>query len=297
MPISLEYLRVGVISDPSWGNARQADWCEDTTANSWQERDGVLPSIQDPQGPDLHSFSSRRRTTFSDGTTVEDNWTRPDGIRSLGDSWTGTTTFYKATAGEETKRSDISDVFLKTSSQGGHITMFHDANLETSQTPEMITVANWKSTRLKRKTVNTLSAECHAMIQAVRQVHWFRFTLLQALGTTMSNDAWENTLSSIPYVAVTDSKSLFDCMAKLVCTYTQTDDKRTAIDIAILNNDLIRSAGHVRWVEGHNMLCDPLTKRMKSQFLRAVSNTGKWALSEAGHQQQRSDFDLLRLAF
>ena len=312
MPIPLEHLRVGVISDASWGNARQADWPEDSTDDIWEETPTEWRRVHRGQrniafhpgsassGPDLHSILSQRRTTLADGTVIDDDWTRPDSIRALGDAWTGTTTFYKASVGKETKHSDISDVFLKmlsTSSQGGHITMFHDSRLETSQTPEMITVAIWKSTRLKRKTVNTLSAECQAMIQAVGQVHWFRFTLLEALGTTMSNEAWEHTLSSIPYVAVTDSKSLFDCMAKLVCTYTQMDDKRTAIDIAILKDDLIRSGGHVRWVEGHNMLCDPLTKRMKSQFLRAVSNTGKWALSEAGHQQQRSDFDLLLLAF
>ena len=59
--------------------------------------------------------------------------------------------------------------------------MFHDARLETSPNPEMIIVANWKSTRLKRKTVNNLSAECQVMIQAVGQVHWFRFVLLEAL--------------------------------------------------------------------------------------------------------------------
>ena len=82
----------------------------------------------------------------------------------------------------------------------------------------------------------------------------------------MSNEAWEATLSSIPYVAVTDSKSLYGCLAKLVCTYTQTDDKRTLIDIAILKDDL---------VQGRNMLCDPLTKRTKGQFLRSVSNTGR----------------------
>ena len=52
------------------------------------------------------------------------------------------------------------------------------------------------------------------MIQEVRHVHWFRFVLLEDLGTEMSNE-WEATLA-------TDSKSLFNCLNKLVCTFTQT---------------------------------------------------------------------------
>jgi len=60
-------------------------------------------------------------------------------------------------------------------------------------------------------------------------------------------------MASIPYVAVTGYK-LFDCVNKPVCTYTQTADKRTAIDIAILKDDLKRTGSHTRWVEGSNML-------------------------------------------
>ena len=145
----------------------------------------------------------------------------------------------------------------------------------------MINIATWKSTRLKRKTVNTLSAECQAMIQAVGNVHWFRFMLNEAAAVPMDNESWEQTLASVPYVAVTDSKSLYDCMSKLVCTYTQCEDKRTAIDVAILKDDLVRSAGHVRWVEGKNMLSDCLTKEMCSHFLRSVVQSG------LGHFQRR----------
>lgn len=80
-----------------------------------------------------------------------------------------------------------------------------------------------------------------------------------------------------------DSKSLFDCLSKLVCTYTQVDDKRTAIDVAILKDEMHRSCGHIRWVEGTNMIADPLTKKMSSDFLRSVCNRGRWALTSLGH--------------
>ena len=119
--------------------------------------------------------------------------------------------------------------------------------------------------------MNTLSAECQAMIAAVGQVHWFRYLLLEILGQELSQERWEQELASIPFVAVTDSRSLFDCLNKLVCTYTQTDDKRTAIDVAILKDDMKKSGGHPRWIEGENMICDPLTKKMKGGFFESCS--------------------------
>ena len=81
----------------------------------------------------------------------------------------------------------------------------------------------------------------------------------------------------------------------IACTswYTQTDDKRTAIDIAILKGDLTRSGGHTRWIEGANMLADPLTKKMRSDFLRAVCKKGYWTFTHHGNQSLRKEFDLL----
>ena len=112
----------------------------------------------------------------------------------------------------------------------------------------------------------------------------------------LNSSQWEAQLAAIPYIAVTDSRSLYDCMNKLVCSYTQTEDKRTAIDIAILKDDLKKSGGHARWVAGNNMVADALTKRMRGDFLRAVCNKGKWTLTHHGNQLLRSDFEIL-LAF
>lgn len=119
------------------------------------------------------------------------------------------------------------------------------------------------------------------MMNAVGNAHWFRCLLLEILGQTMSRQSWEGQLTSIPYVAVTDSKSLYDCLHKLVCAYTQTEDKRTAIDTAILKDDMQRTGGRARWIEGTNMiLCDPLAKKMKGCFLRQVADSGRWTLNK-----------------
>ena len=311
MPIRPGRLRVGVISDASWGNAREKTFLENSATDSWEETDRSWvrhhltgrrtlfhPGASDG-GPDIQTIETQRETIKDSGEIIKDDWNCSGGSRECGETtWTGQTIFKKRADGQMIPHSEINDTFLKllsTSSQGGYLVFFYDSLLETTKEPQMISLATWKSTRLKRKTVNTLSAECQAMIQAVGNVHWFRFMLTESAAISMTNDGWERTLASIPYVAVTDSKSLYDCMSKLVCTYTQCEDKRTAIDVAILKDDLIQSAGHVRWVEGRNMLSDCLTKRMCSHFLRSVVQSGRWALSEEGHRQQLAEFETLLL--
>lgn len=232
-----------------------------------------------------------------DGQTIDDTWTTSSSIRALGDTeWTGKTYFPKQPEGQVLDHSQINEVFVKMmncSSQGGYLVMFYDKDLEVSPDPKMVSITSWKSTKLKRKTLNTLSAECQAMILGVGNIHWHRFLLLELLGQDMTDQQWEEKLTSIPFVSIVDSRSLYDCLNKLVCTYAQIEDKRTAIDVAILKDDLKRTGGHVRWIAGTNMIADPLTKRTKSDFLRLVCNTGYWTLNAQGHQRMLKDNVLL----
>ena len=247
-------------------------------------------------GPDLHALQTSRETVTPLGA-ITDQWNGPSASRVHGDDpWTGKTIFQKQTAGASLDASQISDSFIQMvncSSQGGFVLLFYDKRLESEDQPHMVSVTTWKSHRLKRKTVNTLSAECQSMIHGVGQVHWHRYLLLELLGHDLSASDWELRLSSIPFVSVVDSKSLFDCLNKQMCTFSQVEDKRTAIDIAILRDDLQRTGGHIRWVEGQNMLADPLTKKMPGDFLRSVCNRGLWTLSAAGFERMRGEHEVL----
>ena len=173
--------------------------------------------------------------------------------------------------------------------------LFYDKNLETEANLQMVLVTSWKPTKLKRKTVSTLSAECQSLTMGIGNIHWHRFLLLELLGHDMTEKAWENKLAEIPFVPVVDPKSLFDCLNKLICTYAQIEDKRTAIDVdvAILKDDLCRTGGHVRWVEGTNMISACLPKRMKGDFLRKIRKSGYWTLHANGHQQMVQEHNVL----
>ena len=308
MPIQPENLRIGVATDASWSNARSQDQLEASSQDYWEEkpshwiRHHVTPRRvlfhpgADP-GPDLHDLQPGRRTMTANEEVLEDEWTKGNSVRTWSDSpWTGKTIFTKQLPGHELEHGKINDTFLKLlncSSQGGYVMIFYDKRMETEDRPHMVSVTSWKSTKLKRKTVNTLSAECQSLVHGIGHIHWHRYLLLELMGTTMESKDWERHLAAIPYVSVVDSRSLYDCINKLVCTYSQVEDKRTAIDIAILKDDLYRSGGSLRWVAGDNMIADPLTKKMNSDFLRCVCNTGYWSLSETGHRTQCTTHDVL----
>eukprot|EP00435_Cladocopium_sp_Y103_P054634 s153_g17.t2 len=293
MPIEPQHLRVGVATDASWANAKDKEQLETNSSDYWEEtathwiRHHTSPrmTLFHPgavEGPDLHHLQPGRRTVDQQGRVLEDEWIRGNSIRVWNsEAWTGKTYFGKQPPGHELSASEINDVFLKLlncSSQGGFVMMFYDKRMETEKTPQMVSVTAWKSTKLKRKTVNTLSAECQALIHGVGQIHWHRYLLLELLGHDMATHEWEKHLNSIPYVSVVDSRSLYDCINKLVCTFSQVEDKRTAIDLAILKDDMNRTSGSLRWVAGTNMITDPMTKRMSANFLRYVCNHGYWCL-------------------
>ena len=304
-PIPLQNLRVGCITDASWGNASEpGHYLESNEKDFWEEtkthwiRHHVQPRKllfhpgAAPEGPDLHQISQARETV-SDQGIFEDSWNESDSLRTLqSQTWTGMTRFPKEVF-ENEKRKPINERFLqlgKTGSQGGFIIFFYDDKLEHSEQPESITVANWKSYKLKRCTVNTLSAETQSLLQGIGNVHWYRFMLNEIMGNELTLENWEQQISRTPFIAVTDSKSLFDTINKCRNTSAHIDDKRTAIDLTILKRDLVLTGGQVRWVGGANMLADSLTKRMTSKFLRKVMTQGIWSLKERGFEQIHDNF-------
>ena len=166
------------------------------------------------------------------------------------------------------------------------MTFFYDARMETEEKAFPITIINWKSFRIKRCTVNTLSAECQAMLQGVGAIHWLRFLVREAQGKDLNLANWESEISALPCIAVTDSKSLYDTIQKCCNTAAHIEDKRTAIDVTILKRDFKETKGQVRWVEGTRMVADSLTKKMSSVFLRQIMKSGRWSLSELGFQEE-----------
>jgi hypothetical protein len=286
-PIPMERLRVGVVTDASWGNAG-GNYMEENNKDYWEEtefswvRHHILPRRllfhpgAAPHGPDLHKIS-RTRSTTCNNEEMTDNWDDKEAIREKhNEPWTGTTTFLKTEIEEETRK-PINERFLQLArkhSQGGYLLIYYDDKLETTDDMANITIASWKSYKLKRCTVNTLSAECQSMLQGIGNLHWHRFLLAEVLAKDLSLENWEQQLGK-----------LYDTNTKCRNTSAHIDDKRTAIDLTILKGDLETTGGQVRWVGGTNIVSDSLTKRMAPKFLSRIMHLGKWSLTETGYKR------------
>ncbi|CAE7225088.1 RE2, partial [Symbiodinium necroappetens] len=238
--IPLDRLRISTVTDASWGNAAEPMTGKDP--DYWVET----------QSQWIRYHVRPRRTLFHPGMTDDG----PVKLMETG-PWIGKTVFDKGS----TTEANIHEGFLQNrrlSSQGGHIILYHDKDLQYEPWAK-VTVASWKSYKLKRKVVNTLAAEWQALVSGVGNLQWHRFLFSEAQNDPVKDRDWERKLSNIPFLAVTDSKSLYDTLSKQTCPFSQVDDKRTAIDVSILKHDL-EGAGTVRWIDGRNMISDNLTK-------------------------------------
>ena len=308
MPIPLERLHAGVITDASWGNAKEfGTYLESTDSpDYWEElpdrwvRHHVQPRLTafhpaaSPNGPDLHEILSDRHQELRIGdqtTSLMDQWTTSDSLRTLSTTpWIGHTTFYKQDEGNVLDAKDIHagyEQLNKLFSQGGEIVIFYDRDLPKSQTPQNVTIGSWKSYRLKRRTVNTLSSETQSLVRGLGAVHWFRVLILESKGLHLSARDWHKAVAQLPFICVVDSKSLYDTVQKCVNPASQCEDKRTSIDIALIKEELSQLGGTIRWVDGRTMLADSLTKEMRSDLLRHVIQTGRWSILEEGASLQR----------
>eukprot|EP00435_Cladocopium_sp_Y103_P045885 s792_g13.t1 len=288
MPIPLSRLHAGVVTDASWGNSKEfGSYLETNATNDWWEETesswirhhvdarttGFHPAAC-ADGPDIHHLLPERLTeirTSQKSTPIQDTWTMSDSLRSMSSTpWTGRTTFYKQPEGN-----------------GGEIVMFYDKDLPKSQTLQNVSLASWKSYRLKRRTVNTLSSETQALVRGLSSVHWYRVLILEAKGLHLSAREWHREVAQLPFICVTDSKSLYDTICKCTNPASQCEDKRTSIDISLIKQEISELNGTIRWIDGRTMLADSLTKETKSDLLRHVMKTGQWSILEEGSALQQ----------
>ena len=122
----------------------------------------AAPEDSYPGGPDLYEIQNDRMTTYNQ-KCHEDQWNHRDSQQAVGQvPWTGQTVFLKQKVSTG-KKETINERFLQNqrlASQGGYITFFYDSKMEVEEVAFSISVVSWKSYKVKRCTVNTLSAEC-----------------------------------------------------------------------------------------------------------------------------------------
>lgn len=308
-PIPLQSLRVGVVTDASWGNSRESNVGleDDIKEDFWEETDKFWirhhrrkrNTYFHPDfcttGPSMHMITATRRTDriLSSGkcATETDSWNSATSLRSSSEDWMGKTFFTKVSNSKEaipaSQIRSSAEQHSCLNSQGGQIIVYYDESLTHSQKPTPVTVSSWRSYRLKRKVVSTLGAESQALVNGVGSVNWHRLLLLEVLSGMLTGADWESHLRKLPFISVTDSKSLYDSLKKDSCPAAQFSDKRVAIDISVLRDEFRNQGGIIRWVDTRAMLSDSLTKDCIPTYLRHILQSAEWSILEEGVALQR----------
>lgn len=192
------------------------------------------------------------------------------------------------------------------STQAGYVAAFSNIKLADNESSVWSPFA-WKSYKLPRKVASTLAGESQAYATAAAVSEWMALMLAEAIGGQFdlrSSSHWQDTtaptvvisgmklrdqIEKIPIIGITDCKSLYDNLNSM-SSVSKTDDKRVAIDIAIVRQSMSRCGLITRWCPTELMLADGLTKDQvdPADLLRSALHLGEYQLhSEATVLEQK----------
>jgi hypothetical protein len=196
-------------------------------------------------------------------------------------------------------------------SQGGQMVIAHEPGLRDGLKVKT-NLVGWRSGRLQRVVNSTLAAETQSLSRGLGDLMWIMVLVKELSEANFRVRDWKQRLSAEEVMvlgseqhqdflkhslAIIDAKSLFDYLAK---DTVGGQDRRTAIEIQIIREDLRHLQGQVRWVDHPAMLADGLTKirgnneplyrLVKEGVFRIQAEESQMALREQARQNgQRID--------
>ena len=95
----------------------------------------------------------------------------------------------------------------------------------------------------------------------------------------MESHASAGSPEELKNLAITDARSIFDHLTKESSGYAA--DKRTAIEMQVIQQHLCESGARAKWVPNPAMIADVLTKRGgNSERLSDLLDSGRWSVVE-----------------
>ena len=163
-------------------------------------------------------------------------------------------------------------------SQAGYMVAAVDKQLMNDVWADF-SLLRWKSYKQDRRTPSTLGAELYALSRALAETRWMRSMWCEAVFheyQIKENEVWEK---KVPMCAIVDNKPLFDHANSK--NNTNIKDKRHAIEMLIVKEDLRAHNIHLRWVATYQMLGDILTKRgVPVGLIAKIMDWGKFIIAE-----------------
>ena len=176
--------------------------------------------------------------------------------------------------------------------QAGHMLIaFERGLLEGRQSKTNI--LHWRSGKLHRTVGSTLAAETQSLARGVGDLLWMMMVYMELVNPGFQLRNWRRYIGQQGYtafskyseveelrdaLALVDAKSLYDL---LINETTGGGDRRTALDIQVLREELKELQGKIRWVEHMEMPADCLTKKCgRPDALRRILADGVFGITE-----------------
>ena len=164
-------------------------------------------------------------------------------------------------------------------SQAGHVILAAGRKVLKGEWG-MTSVLGWRSHKIKRLVESAPAAEIMGTSKSLAQGDYHRCLWQECVdpGFSLANWRYQREVPSL--VIVTDSKCNYDHLKSE--TTGPPEDRRSALEVALVRQDLQRPGIQLRWCDSKAQLADPLTKsRGDADLLRATCKHGCLVLMEA----------------
>jgi len=168
-----------------------------------------------------------------------------------------------------------------------------------------VSTLSWRSSKLKRRVSSTLAGEALSFSQALSEVEYLQIMFRDVVFGDVDRADWQKSL--LPFLSVlrqecslngrqeqcqvTDAKSLYDAVIKQSPCSRQ--DRRTAVELAIIVESMRKSSCTLRWTPHPRMPADVLTKDdlgKSNGALEEILRTSRFGLwSEEEELKQRKE--------
>ena len=161
-------------------------------------------------------------------------------------------------------------------SQGGVVVGLAEAKILEGEAK--ICIVEAASMKIQRVVRCSMSAEVSMAATAFEHGDFVRAALSEMINRDFQLKQWKLWASMRPHYLVIDAKTGFDVLTN----ETQTTDRKIQIDLAVLKQALTENTSEtfVKWVPGHHMIADAMTKWFNNGALVKALTEGVWSLRD-----------------
>ena len=186
-------------------------------------------------------------------------------------------------------------------SQGGQILIAHEKGLRDGVQVKTNVLA-WRSGKLQRVVNSTLAAETQSLSRGLGDLIWTMVLVQEMCDARFSIKNWRKKVGAEEVLimasnqteealkgslAIVDAKSLYDYLSKET---VGGSDRRTALEIQIIREDLMMLDGQVRWIDHPAMVADSLTKIKGNHGpLHSLLKSGKFRIQSEDVQMSKRE--------